>query len=605
MKQFYRHSGLIGLALLAACSQSPTTVAPSGTYPSPQASGTAQSNQPIFPSASPSASPSTAATSAPGSVPQVQPSERPVATPTPSPQPTPGLVGRSNVQAYRDGFKSQFGVQPFFEAGNDPFSTFAVDVDTGAYTLARSFLNSNALPPADTVRPEEFLNYFNYHYPQPPSGKFALYSDLSSTAFRDASTRLLRVGLQGREVLDANRKQARLTFVIDVSGSMNRNNRLELAKQSLTELVNQLRADDQVGIVVYGNSARVALTHTTASNKDAILAVINSLRPEGSTNAEAGLTLGYTQASAAFQSGAINRVILCSDGVANVGERGPEAILERARSESARGITLTTLGFGFGEYNDAMMEQLANQGDGTYAYIDTIDEAKRVLAQHLTSTLQIIAKDARLQVYFNPEVVADYRLIGYENRDLADIDFRNDTIDAGEIGSNHSVTAVYEVRYKQVTSVPSPSPSQSRGSFSTQAEAQGHLGTVTLRYLDVDDFNKPKELTHVITTSQLKPLGESSGSLHLAASVAEFAEILRNSVFAEGSQLSSVLDLARTAQRAHPDDTRISEYVSLVEKAASLKRQTAVRSMDVLAADNPRALPDWRGYLIQQLGRNQ
>ncbi len=597
---------LMSLTLLTACSRPQSNASPVAAQPSSQPS----SLEPGMPAAFPSAA--ATATPVPSSAPVMQPIERPVIYPSPSSTPA-GLS--ANQQAYRDAFAKQFGVQPFLESSSNPLSTFAVDVDTGAYSLARSSLNNNQLPPANTVRPEEYLNYFDYHYAQPPVGKFALYSDLHASPFAQPQTRLLRIGLQARQIADQERKQARLTFVIDVSGSMNRDNRLELAKQSLRLLVEQLRADDQIGIVIYGSTARVVLPHTPVSQRQQILNVIEGLRPEGSTDVEAGLTLGYTQAAAAFQSGALNRVILCSDGVANVGERGPEAILDKARSESTRGITLTTLGFGFGQYNDQMMEQLANQGDGTYAYIDTLDEARRILQQHLTSTLQIIAKDAKLQVSFNPDVVVSYRLIGYENRQLADQDFRNDAIDAGEVGSNHSVTAVYELRLKEATVVaPSPSerPSQNDAasglsvkSFNTQAEAQGLVATVSLRYLDVDDFNQAKELSHVVTTSQLKPFGEASGSMHLAVSVAALAEALRGSVYAEGLRLSQVTDLARTAQRAYPADTKISEYLTLTEKAATLLPQTSPRSLDALALNAPEGLSNWRAYLAQQLGRSQ
>jgi Ca-activated chloride channel family protein len=263
--------------------------------------------------------------------------------------------------------------------------------------------------------------------------------------FGDAQTKLLRVGIQGQDIMPRNRKAAHLTLVIDISGSMNQPRRLDLVRQSLPLLVNQLGPNDKVGIVVYGSEARTLLPHT--DQKQAILNVIASLRSEGSTNAEAGLLKGFEEAAKVLRNDVSNRILLCSDGVANVGGDGPEAILARIKREAEKGIALSTVGFGLGDYNDTLMEQLANQGDGSYAYVDTMAEAQRIFVQNLTGTLQTIAKDVKIQVDFNPSVVAQYRLLGYENRDIKDVDFRNDAVDAGEVGSNHSVTALYELRF--------------------------------------------------------------------------------------------------------------------------------------------------------------
>ena len=257
-----------------------------------------------------------------------------------------------------------------------------------------------------------------------------------------------------------------LTFVIDVSGSMDMENRLELVKHALTLLVEQLRPGDKVAIVVYGSRARTVLSHTGIEGRGEILAAIHSLTPEGVTNAEEGLRLGYKLALQNARVGSINRVILCSDGVANVGETGPDAILRKIRSHVQEGIMLTTVGFGMGNYNDVLMEQLANNGNGNYAYVDTLKEAKRVFVENLTGTLQLIAKDAKVQVDFNPQVVSRFRLLGYENRRLDHEDFRDDKADGGEIGSGHSVTALYEIKLHEGTT--------------------GQLATVFIRHEDPD-----------------------------------------------------------------------------------------------------------------------
>ena len=505
------------------------------------------------------------------------------------PMANPTAPAESPLSPYRDTFFKNYGINPFIEVANDPLSTFALDVDTGSYTFGRNQLKHGQLPPKDSIRTEEYLNAFNYAYPQPPSGKFGIYTELGPSYFGAEDNRLLRIGVQGKEILDRQRKDAVLTYVVDVSGSMNQASRLDLVRQSLQFLVTQLRPTDQIGIVIYGTAARVALEHTPVSDKAKILNVINSLRPEGSTNVEAGLTLGYEQASKAFKNGLVNRVILCSDGVANVGETGPDAILKRIRQASENGITLTTLGFGMGDYNDTLMEQLANQGDGQYAYIDTLAEAQKLFGPDLTSTLQIIAKDTKIQVSFNPATVEQYRLLGYENRDIADEDFRNDKVDAGEIGSNHSVTALYEVRL-------------------TPGASQGDLATVYLRYKDVDDYQRVTELNRKVSLDQLVSFRDASSGFKLATAVAEYAEILRQSVFARSGKLSEVMSLAQSLQTQQPQNQQLQEFTTLVQKAAQLQLPQAApfsaASVDAVvnASQNPAKLPDWQVYLLKQLG---
>jgi Ca-activated chloride channel family protein len=309
----------------------------------------------------------------------------------------------------------------------DNLSTFSLDVDTGSYSVARRYLNEGLQPPAAAVRVEEFVNSFDQGYEIPDDTAFALYADGAPSPFHEDGTYFIRVGVKGYEVEEEFRPPAALTFVIDVSGSMSAENRLELVKQSLEILVQRMRYDDTIAIVVYGDDARQVLPPTNASDRNRILSAIYSLETEGSTNMEAGLLLGYQLANQAFKPNGINRVILASDGVANVGTTDPEGIVAQIRGYADAGIQLTTLGFGLGNYNDVMMEQLADQGDGNFAYIDTLDEAEELFVDNVMSTLMVIGLDAKIQIAFDPNVVSQYRLIGYENRAIADEDFRNDT----------------------------------------------------------------------------------------------------------------------------------------------------------------------------------
>ena len=376
-------------------------------------------------------------------MPAVQPTSAEVIAQQPMPTPLPTMVLDEEVSLHPTSqppdamFFENYGINPFIDTYEDHLSTFALDVDTASYSVARRYINDGNIPPADAIRVEEFVNYFDPGYPTPPDVAFGIYADGVPSPFRNDGTYILRFGIQGYEVPDYARKPASLTFVIDVSGSMDRENRLWLVKQSLQLLVDRLGPDDTVTIVVYGSNARIVLFPTSGEDRATILNAIYSLQSEGSTNAEAGLRLGYQMAWNNFRSDAINRVILCSDGVANVGQTGPDAILNEIRGYVEAGITLTSVGFGMGNFNDVLMERLANEGNGTYAYIDDLDEAHKLFVEDLTSTLQVIALDAKVQVDFNPDVVAYYRLVGYENRDVADQDFRNDAVDAGEIGAGH------------------------------------------------------------------------------------------------------------------------------------------------------------------------
>ena len=453
-----------------------------------------------------------------------------------------------------DNYFRDYGLNPFEDPREDHLSTFALDVDTASYSVARRYVMDGNLPPIEAVRVEEFVNYFDAGYPKPSDVAFALYADGAPSPFHRDGSYILRFGVQGYQVSEAERKPATLTFVIDVSGSMDMENRLGLVKQSLQLLVDRLRPTDTVAIVVYGSSARVVLNPTSGEDRNHILDAIYSLRTDGATNAEAGLRLGYQLAYQAYRPGSINRVILCSDGVANVGATGPDAILEQIRSYADTGITLTSVGFGMGNFNDVLMEQLADNGDGVYAYVDTIDEAERLFVDNLTSTLQTIALDAKVQVDFNPEVVARYRLMGYENRDIADQDFRNDYVDAGEIGAGHSATALYAV-------VLNPG-------------AQGRIATVQLRWQDPDTL-AVREINGNFNTWDLSPTFESASPRYqLAVVVAQYAEQLRLSPWAADSSIGQILQHAVRLAGLLPSDDDVSEFASLVSRASQIRALT-------------------------------
>lgn len=575
----------LALTLGVACGPAPTQTPDPSASPSAAPSAQPSAEPTVEPSAAPSAEPSAYPTAAPSASPTAAPSASPTVLPSdsPSPSPTPSITPETRDN--RDNFFKEYGINPFVEANTDAFSTFAADVDTASYTLMRNYLRNNSLPPTAAVRTEEFVNFFNYYYSQPASGKFAIHTEMAPSFFGDASSKLLRIGIQGQEILARNRKAANLTFVVDVSGSMNQDNRLELAKRSLRLLVEQLNSNDQVAIVIYGSEARTLLTPTPGNNKSAILSAIDKLRPEGSTNAEAGLLEGYRVAAQAMIPGGINRVILCSDGVANVGNTGPDAILARIKTEAENGINLTTVGFGMGNYNDVLMEQLANQGDGAYAYVDSLEEARRIFVENLTGTLQVLAKDMKIQVEFNPQIVSQYRLLGYENRAVADQDFRNDAVDAGEVGSNHSVTALYEVRF--------------------QPEApEGKVADVRVRYKDVDNLDRIVEQLKPVNTSEVMAFSSASPSFRLATAVAEYAEILRQSPFALDGNLADVLNMAQGSLARYPQDAAIQEFVQLVQQAQSLTTPGSPAAIKTLVeqAENTPRLPQWKDFIRRQLG---
>ena len=460
-----------------------------------------------------------------------------------------------NDAAYDLTFFKHTGVNPFIDTEDDNLSTFAIDVDTASYTVARRFLMDGNMPDPESVRVEEFINYFDQDYEPPEGDAFAIHVDGSPSPFGGEKHWMMRVGLQGETVAEEDRKDATLIFAIDVSGSMGREDRLGLVKRSLRLLVDQLRPTDEVGIVIYGSRGSVLLEPTDGGEKRSIMAAIDRLAPSGSTYVEEGLTLAYRLAAGQVKRGRITRVILLSDGVGNVGHTGSDSILRQIRSYVDQGVTLTTVGFGMGNYNDILMEQLANDGDGTYHYVDTLTEAQRVFVDNLVGTLQNIAKDTKIQVEFNPEVVRSYRLLGYENRAVKDEQFRDDTVDAGEVGAGHNVTALYEMKLHD--------------------DADGTLATVRVRYEDPDS-GEVNEIESPFQRSELAAdFEDASPRFQLAAVVAEYAEILRESYWAQEGSLARVAAEASRVLRLIPEDSDVAEFSALATRADRIESSLA------------------------------
>lgn len=455
-----------------------------------------------------------------------------------------------NGEPYRDVEHRNPGVNPFVDTRDDALSTFAVDVDTASYTIARRYLADGHLPARDSVRVEEYVNFLPGGYAPPTADTFAIHADGARTPFvQNERYRLLRIGLATAVPAPESRPDAVLTFVVDVSGSMDMENRLGLVQESLGLLVEQLRPTDSVAIVVYGDDARVVLQPTLVSERAEILAAVRGLRTEGATNADAGLRLGYRVARDALRPGALNRVVLASDGVANVGTTDADGILSAIREDAAAGIQLVSVGVGMGNYNDVLMERLANEGDGFYAYVDDRREAERLFVHDLTATLQTVALDTKVQVEMHPDAVERYRLIGFENRDVADERFRDDTVDAGAVGAGHTVTALYEVAL-------APDP-------------VGPLATVRLRWTDPATREAVEVEQPVETAVVAGEFTEADPHLRLGSVAAAFGEVLRDSIWARHYGLRDVAEHARAVASAidHPD---ARELVDLVEQAAAL-----------------------------------
>ncbi|MDC0603288.1 VWA domain-containing protein [Aliiglaciecola sp.] len=457
-----------------------------------------------------------------------------------------------------------------FITANQPVSTFSIDVDTASYSNTRRMLNQGVLPPADAIRVEEFVNYFDYQYPQATDSEhpFVIDSQISRSPWNKERL-LMKIGIKapepekGDQAVDKN-----LVFLLDVSGSMNSQNKLPLVKRALMMLTKQLTSSDSVAIVVYAGASGVVLEPTAGNDRFNIEQALEKLSAGGSTNGGQGIELAYKLAKKSFKQNGINRVILATDGDFNVGTVDHEQLIDLIEKKRNEGVELTTLGFGQGNYNDHLMEQLANKGNGNYAYIDSIHEARKVLVDQLDATLQSVAKDVKIQVEFNPAQVAEYRLIGYENRVLNQEDFNNDKVDAGEVGAGHSVTAFYEVVLTNGDRFNDELRYQSTPSQSSNGKDQ-ELAYVKLRYKPIGSANSVL-ISQAVNSQQIKAFSQQNSDFQFASSVIVFAQLLKKSAYTENMSFQSVLDLAN--QNKGLDDYGYrAEFVNLVRTTINLQ----------------------------------
>jgi len=459
----------------------------------------------------------------------------------------------------------------FHKVTDDPLSTFSIDVDAASYSNIRRFINDGKLPPAGAVRIEEMVNYFKYQYPQPTNDEpFSINTEIAAAPW-NADHQLVLIGLQGKKIPVENLPASNIVFLIDVSGSMQSPNKIGLVKASMKLLVDQLRPQDKVAMVVYAGAAGLVLPSTNGNQKIKIKEAIDALEAGGSTAGGAGIRLAYETAKNNFIKHGNNRVILCTDGDFNVGESSDDAMERLIEEERKSGVFLTVLGYGMGNYKDSKMQKLADKGNGNHAYIDGIGEAKKVLVNEFGGTLFTIAKDVKLQVEFNPAKVQAYRLIGYENRMLAKEDFNDDKKDAGELGSGHTVTALYEVipvgvKSEFLKTVDTLKYQINREGFSKSSQTD-ELLTVKFRYKK-PNADESKLLEYPVKEKKLS-IDASSDNFRFAAAVAEFGMLLRNSEFKSKASFNNVLVLARKSKGADEEGYR-SEFIQLVKSAQLL-----------------------------------
>ncbi len=476
----------------------------------------------------------------------------------------------SDVDRKSDGEKyAEINENPFLEVVRAPLSTFSIDVDTAAYSNVRRYLNDGQLPPKDAVRIEEMINYFEYDYPSPIGNvPFAVYPEVASCAW-NSKHKIVHIGIQGKKVSLDNVPPSNLVFLLDVSGSMNDARKLPLLKDALRVLVNQLTAKDKVSIVVYAGASGLVLPSTSASNKGEILNAINNLNAGGSTNGGAGIQLAYRVAQENFISNGNNRVILATDGDFNVGLSSDSELVSLIENKRQSGVFLSVLGFGTGNTNDSMMEKLANKGNGNYAYIDSNEEARKALGSQVAGTLYTIAKDVKIQVEFNPAKVAGYRLIGYENRRLADRDFNDDTKDAGEIGAGHTVTAIYEI-IPAGQKVENPGVDELKYSRVERSETNfsQEIMTIKMRYKEPNENDS--KLLSIGVLDRNYSIENASENVRFASAVAQFGLLLRDSRYKGNASFSGVQNLATDALGGDLRNYR-NEFLGLVNKAKNLR----------------------------------
>jgi Ca-activated chloride channel family protein len=490
-----------------------------------------------------------------------------------SPPPLASLLNLSAVRAPSEPLDREnyahFDDNPLKRVAEHPVSTFSIDVDTGAYSNTRRMLNAGRLPLQDAVRVEEFINYFAYDYPAPAdrAEPFNVVTELGPNPW-NAKTRLLHIGLKGFEVPRSSIPAANLVFLVDVSGSMDSPDKLPLLKSALKLLASELRPTDRISLVVYAGGTGVVLEPVPGDRKATIVSALDGLSAGGRTNGAAGIVLAYQMAETAFVPGGINRVLLATDGDFNVGTTSFEALKDLVERKRKTGISLTTLGFGTGNYNDHLMEQLADAGNGNYAYIDTLNEARKVLVEQMSATLQTIAKDVKIQVEFNPGLVSEYRLIGYENRALAREDFNNDQVDAGEIGAGHSVTALYEVTLAGEGGE-RVDPLRYRPASDAGSGRDAEIAFLRLRYKAPDGEVSNLIERPIALTGLQRDLSRTSERYRFAAAVAGFGQLLRGGKYVDGFGYPDVLALARSSRGADRFGYR-DEFIELVDVARTL-----------------------------------
>lgn len=465
---------------------------------------------------------------------------------------------------------NEFEENSFELTKNQPLSTFSIDVDNAAYSNIRRMINNGQTVDKNAVRIEEMINYFKYSYPQAENNvPFSINTEYSDAPWNPGH-KLLKIGLQGINIPTDNLPNSNLVFLIDVSGSMNEDNKLPLLKSSLKLLLNQLRPQDKVGIVVYAGSAGMVLPPTSAKEKDKITEALDKLSAGGSTAGGSGIELAYKLAQENFIKGGNNRVIIATDGDFNVGESSVgdlETLIEEKRKS---GIFLTCLGYGMGNYKDNRLETLADKGNGNYAYIDNMQEANKFLGKEFAGSMYAIAKDVKIQIEFNPKYVSSYRLIGYENRKLRNEDFINDKIDAGELGSGHTVTALYEIIPVNVKSAFAPKETQLKYSTTSTSQNFGdELGTVKFRYKKPDE-DKSVEINQVIKNSD-ESIESASPDFKFASSVAWFGLVLRDSKLIDKKNLKSIETLAKDGKNKDEEGYR-SEFIRLIETYQSAQK---------------------------------
>lgn len=466
--------------------------------------------------------------------------------------------------------REQYGTiieNPIKLVAEAPVSTFSIDVDTGSYSNVRRMLNEGRLPPSDAVRVEEMINYFPYAYALPKGdAPFAVHTEMAPAPWNTNKT-LLRIGIKGQDIAKASLPPANLVFLVDVSGSMESAERLPLLKSSLKFLVNQLRPQDRVSLVTYASGTQVVLEPTSGAQKSRIIAALDNLRAGGSTSGAAGINLAYSMAEQSFIKGGINRIFLATDGDFNVGITNFDQLKNMVEEKRKNGVSLSTLGFGVGNYNEKLMEQIADAGNGNYSYIDTLNEGQKVLVDEMTSTLATIAKDVKIQIEFNPNVVSEYRLIGYENRMLQREDFNNDKVDAGEVGAGHTVTAIYELTLKgKAGSVDPLRYGEEKASASSKS---GELAFLRLRY-KAPDGDVSKLIEWPLQRQDAKAsFAQASSEFRFATAVAAFGQTLRGGKHTGSMSYDDIAKIAAESRGADTFGFR-GEFLRLLHLAKTL-----------------------------------